>query len=198
MNGALRHFKSRSMRYSLRPQDKNVMRFTMQTEDGGKNAVHETLMLNLSQTGVGFLVDAEMAPNMGDRMMVEIPIPSGEQLAWWATVVRLEEWVPRRRFSKSDGFMETRKMIVGLRFEEMPDGHILNLKRGLEDSFMRIMREQKLRTAQYYKTLAWRAAEYVFYAGLVLAAVWFIYWLAQPDANYDAKRGAPWGERFKF
>jgi hypothetical protein len=198
MSALLRPFVSRSSRYTLRPQDKNVMRFSLETSSGGKGAIQETIMLNLSQTGVAFLVDAATAPSMGDRIMVEIPVPSGEQVAWWAKVVRMEEFVSKRRFSQRDEFFEDRKVIIGLRFEELPDAHGRALRKGIEDSFLKAMRDQRYLNWMYYKTRIRRAGELCFYALLAVAAVYFIYWLAQPDANYDAKRGAPWGDRIKF
>lgn len=198
MSGILRQFVSRSSRYTLRPQDKNLMRFSLETSGSGKGAIQETILLNLSQTGVGFLVDAATAPHMGDRVMVEIPVPSGDQVAWWAKVVRIEEFVPKRRFSQRDEFFEDRKFIIGLRFEALPDAHSAALRKGIEDSFLKIMRDQRYLNWLYYKTVARRAGEVLFYIALAAAAAYFIYWLAQPDANYDAKRGALWGERIKF
>jgi hypothetical protein len=197
MSGIVRNFISRSARYTLRPQDKNIMRFSLETSGGGKGAIQETIMLNLSQTGAAFMVDAATAPNMGDRIMVEIPVPSGEQVAWWAIVMRLEEYVPKRRFSQRDEFFEDRKMIVGLRFESLPDQHSKILRKGIEDSFLKVMRDQQYQNWMYYKTLIRRGAEFCGYILLAAAAFYLVYWLAQPDANYDAKRGAPWGERFK-
>lgn len=193
----LRQFIQRSARYSLRPQDKNVMRFSLQA-DGEKHGIHETTLLNLSETGAAFIVDSPYEPSIGDKIKVEIPIPGGDSLAWFGEVVRLQEVRPKRRFSKDDGFMETRKIMVGLRFETLPTGHTASLRRGLRDSFIQIMREQRTRNMQYYKTLVQRWAYLGSLLILAVLAAYFVYWLSQPDAHYDAKRGAPWGERFKF
>jgi hypothetical protein len=193
----LHRFRARAARYTLGLHDQRVMRFSQHSDDG-KNAIQNTQLVDLSQSGAAFVVDSPFEPNLGDRIMVEIPIPGGEQIAWWAEVVRLQEVRPRRRFSASDDFMADRKVLVGLRFEPLPEAHSRTLKRGLEDSFLRVMREQHTRNVQYYKTKLRHSARLIFLFGLAVLGFWFVYWLAQPDANYDAKRGAPWGERIKF
>ncbi len=174
------------------------MRFSLQNTIG-EGGIERTVMLNLSQSGVAFMVDHGHHPHLGEFVKVEIPIPGGEQIAWWGKVVRIEEYEPSYWSFRKDPFHDKPRIIVGLKFEELPDAHGRALQKGIEQSFLKAMRDQRYRNLVYYKTFA---AQYfvraLMFAVLAAMTVAFIYYFSQPDAKYDAKRGTPWGERFKF
>ena len=81
----------------------------------------------------------------------------------------------------------------------MPAPHTRAIRQGLRHSFIQTMREQQIRTVEYYHSLfinnIWKLA---FYVALAIGAFALVYWLSRPTENYDSKRGSPWGERFKF
>jgi hypothetical protein len=198
MGEIVRKFITRPARYVLRPEDRSIMRFSL-LQQHGEAAVHETVMLNLSETGVAFLMDPGRHPKVGENIKVEIPIPGGEQIAWFGRVVRVQEYTVSRWAVRKDPFHNKPKVIVGLRFERLPEAHSRALRRGLEQSFIRIMRDQQYRNWLYYRALFFQyVPRLLFYVLLTAAAVGFIYYFTLPDANYDAKRGAQWGDRFKF
>lgn len=194
----LHRFVSRAPRYVLRAQDKQVMRFALQ-ETKGDGGIDSTILYNLSETGVAFLIDTKTHVKLGDIIKVEIPVPQGEQIAWWARVVRTEEYQPKSWFFSDDPFKDEAKTLVGCRFEELPAQHSLAIRKGIEESFIKAMREQKYRNWHYYRALfSQNAGRFLLYAVLTLASLYFIYYFSRPDTNYDAQRGAPWGQRFKF
>jgi hypothetical protein len=82
MNAILRKFVPRAPRYILRPNDRKNMRFSLE-DTVGPAGIEETILMNLSQTGVAFLTNGAARIEVGERIKVEIPIPSGEQIAWW-------------------------------------------------------------------------------------------------------------------
>jgi hypothetical protein len=197
MAEVVRKFITRAARYVLRPEDRTSLRFSLQ-QDTGPGGITQTTMLNLSESGVAFLMDPGHHPKIGEHIKVEIPIPNGEQIAWFGRVVRVQEYQASRWSFRKDPF-ERPKVIVGLRFERLPEGHSRALRRGIEQSFLKAMRDQQYRNWQYYKTLFFQVIpRFVFYFLLTAAAAGFIYYFSLPDGKYDAKRGTPWGERFKF
>ena len=70
---------------------------------------------DLSSTGLSFIVDTDETPMTGDVLKIEFDVPGRKQIAWFATVVRIEqrtEWDPElgdRTFT-----------LVGLRFRQLP------------------------------------------------------------------------------
>ena len=91
MGQILRKFVSRAPRYVLRPTDNQIFRYALNDQ---RMRPHSTRFLNLSETGVAFLVDQGVVPRIGETIKVEFPLPGGDQVAWWARVVRIEVWRP--------------------------------------------------------------------------------------------------------
>ena len=200
MAGKLHKFVSRAPRYVFRADDRKAMRFSLENTQG-ESGIEHTMIVNLSETGLAFLVEPGFEPSMRERIKVEIPLPDGEQIAWWAQVVRVEEYEPSMWFSRSkqNPFLQEKKILVALKFESMPHGHARALRKGLEKAFIQAMREQQYRNWAYYRTLWLQfGLKTLIYLLLAVAAFGFIYWFSLPGGNYDAKRGTQWGDRFKF
>ncbi|MBX3021440.1 MAG: PilZ domain-containing protein [Bdellovibrionales bacterium] len=196
MEDSIRKFKPRAFRYVLRPQDKTAMRFSLEHTTGSAH-IEQTFLINMSESGVAFLIDPGTQVHIKERLKVEIPVPSGESIAWWGTVVRIQEYEPRSWFGR-DRFREDKKIMVAVRFDELPDGHSRAIRKGIEQSFMKAMREQQYRNWLYYRVLVLQnIGKFLLYILLFAAAIGFIWYFSLPSDNYDAKRGAPWGERFK-
>jgi hypothetical protein len=199
MAESAKKFVPRSARYILRPQDRNIMRFGLEDSQAGGADVRQTLLVNLSETGAAFITDSRRGLSIGERIMVEIPVPQGEQIAWWGTVTRLQEYQPPRWFQNNNSFFDEPKILVAVRFDHLPDGHTRAIRKGIEKSYLQAVRDQRYRTWLYYRTLAIKySLQFAAYVILTILALGFIYYFSQPSANYDEKRGAPWGDRFKF
>jgi hypothetical protein len=167
--------------------------------DQGPAGVFKTRLVNLSETGAAFLVDRSMAPHIGDAVKVEIPIPGLDQIAWFGTVVRMEAYESGSWWADPDPFADEEKMLVGVQFQRLPSGHRQAIKRGLEDQFLRELRERRRRQQLYLQQwIAENALKFMGYIALTLAAFWFLYFLSMPSANYSADKGSPWGQRFIF
>lgn len=190
-------FVERAPRYVLRPQDRSDMRFSLEHSHGA-GGIERTLMINLSETGAAFVVEHSNAPKIGDRIKVEVPIPQGDRVAWFGKVVRTSVFQPRGWFTRG-GFEAEDRVLVALTFEEMPEQHTRAIRRGLNKSFLRAVRDQEYRTWNYYRAaIVENIWTVLLYAAVATAAFGMLYYLTRPSANYDEKRGAPWGERFKF
>ncbi len=174
------------------------MRFGLSSLRGPAHIEH-TILVNLSETGAAFVTDDTADISIGDSIKVEIPIPNGDQIAWFARVVRIAEHEERSWFYTRGADVRKNQIIIALRFDALPAPHTKAIRKGIEASFLKALHDQQVRRMLYYK--AWvvqRFIPLVFYFLLTCAAIGFIYYLTLPSENYDEKRGAPWGERFKF
>jgi PilZ domain len=166
--GLLRKFMPRAPRYTLRPSDKHAMRFALETTRG-PGGIESTLMYNISESGLAFIVDAPSPIQIGEAVKVEFPIPGGEQIAWWGRVVRIEEYSPRQWSFSQDPFGDHKKLMVALRFEDLPEPHRRHIQKGVQESFLRAMKEQQFRTWHYYRILFLHNAYRWFVSAVVIA-----------------------------
>jgi hypothetical protein len=157
---------------------------------------YATRFINVSETGLAFLVDRDCAPHIGEFIKVEFPVPGTGQIAWFARVVRIEEYHPPRTWHKRLD-KEDDEILVAVHFDDLPEGHRKAIRAGLNQKFTEVLKERQkdnffqlmsFLTAHFWKTLL--------YVGLALATVAILYVFSRPNENYDPKRGAPWGQRF--
>lgn len=171
------------------------MRFSKEEGSG----VFRTRLLNLSETGAAFLVDRSMRPEIGDLIKVEIPVPGLDQIAWFGRVVRLESYEGNSWWSEPDPFVDEEKIMVAVHFHDLPLGHRKAIKQGLEKQFLEELKERRLRQQMYLKhVFLENVYKYSGYILLSIASFALLYYLSLPNKNYDAKRGAPWGHRYKI
>ncbi len=193
---AVRRFVSRAPRYILKPTDNHVMRYA---SDLGPQGVFKTKLVNLSETGAAFVVDRSMAPQIGEVIKLEIPIPGLDQIAWFAEVVRMESYSSNSWWSDPDPFSDEEKMIVAVHFHELPKGHQTAIRKGLQEQFLRELQERRIRQQLYiHNWIKDNTFKFVGYFILSLASFGLLYYLSRPSDNYDASRDAPWGERYKI
>lgn len=196
MGERLRKFVPRAPRYVLRPNDLNSMRYGLAVPKGG-GGIERTILLNLSETGMAFVVERSANIVLGDLIKVEVPVPGADQIAWYGKVVRIEEYEPRMFWGEQPD--ESLQVKIGIRFEHLPEGHSQTIRRGIEKSFIQAMRDQQYKTIMYYKMFFMQHLfKICMYTLLTLFALGLIYYLSLPGGNYTQERGAPWGERFKF
>ena len=142
-------------------------------------------------------MDLHSCSHLGERLKVELPIPGGDQLAWWARVVRTS--IKKQNWWASHSEHDPEKVVVALRFEDLPQGHQRAIRQGLDERFLEELRERRARQWRYIKSVWIRYTWQILgYAIATLAVASLIYFLSRPTANYDAKRGSPWGQRFQF
>lgn len=200
MSDSVRAFIPRAPRYVLRPDDNQMIRYALPNE---KNNPYITKFIDISQSGLAFVISQRALrdgfPHVGESLKIEVPVPGGEQFAWWAKVTRIQEYEnPWKRFD-SDGFWNETVVLVAVVFENLPDGHAAALKTGLSKKFEEIAIEKaKYRRKEIIEWwgLNWRSI--LLYTLMTLMTFALLFWLSEPTANYDAHRGSPWGERYKF
>jgi PilZ domain len=163
-----------------------------------KNRSFSTQFVNVSETGLAFLISRESAPRIGEFIKVEFPVPGGEQIAWFAKVVRLEELHEPPWWSNKRPQIEAEEIIVGVQFHELPEGHRQAIREHLHDKFHQLLKERRQerfkKIEHFFSVYGWQI---LLYGASIILTFTILYFLAQPSANYDPVRGAPWGQRFK-
>ncbi|MGE0762675.1 MAG: PilZ domain-containing protein [Bdellovibrionales bacterium] len=195
MGQALRRFVARAPRYVLRPNDNQMLRFS---PNNTSNRSFSTQLMNISETGLAFLIDRGHCPSIGEFIKVEFPVPGGEQIAWFGKVVRLEEFSRHPWWSDKRNSEHTGDVLVGIQFHQLPDGHRQAIRVHLQARFRELMKDRQMASwrqlGQFFNDNAWKMIMYVLSA---LFTIGILYFLSLPSPNYDSKRGAPWGQRFK-
>jgi hypothetical protein len=163
--------------------------------EGDSTQVFTTKIVDISTTGVSFVVPREQAPFIFDKIKVEIPLDGGEQIAWWGKTVRVEEYSRLKWYLKKDDFYED-QVLVAIRFEDLPEGHVARIRKTLDKKFTEIEAEKRAEARKNW-ALMWvnHTWEMVFYVAVVLLGFYVLWALAQPSENYDAEKGSPWGQR---
>lgn len=194
MSSRATKFYARAPRYTLSPSDNRFFRYAHETEQGRS---HTTRILDLSLTGLAFITDLEFAPRISELIKVEIPLSENETIAWWARVVRVEEYEPQKWYMKKEDFSDGNQVMVAISFHDLPAGHAQQIRETLDKKFNELSAAERIKRrkmmAAFVANQAWRI---LFYLSLTAATVWLLYSLSRPDLYYDAEKGAPWGERF--
>jgi PilZ domain len=196
MSSRASKFLSRAPRYTLNPSDNRFLRYAKQNEQGH---TYTTRFIDISQTGLAFITDRENAPGLSDLLKIEIPLSDTETVAWWARVVRIEEYAPHKWYMKANDFQDQNQVMVAVTFHELPPGHTRLIRETLDKKFAEVRaieNQQRMKHMTLY--IASRFWRFLFYAGSIAATIWFLYWLSLPSYNYDASKGAPWGQRYPW
>lgn len=194
MSSRAAKFISRATRYTLNPNDNRFLRYAHHNDNG---RTFTTRFVDISQTGLAFITDNENAPRLSDLIKIEIPLDANNTIAWWARVVRVEEYAPHKWYLKADDFQSENQVLVAIVFHELPPAHSRLIRETLDKKFAEMheinRRERMQNITKYMAEQIWLI---LLYASLIFATGWLLYFLSRPGPNYDADRGAPWGQRY--
>lgn len=195
MNQVLRKFIPRAPRYVLRPSDSQVLSFSKANERGAK---HETRIINLSSTGIAFLVDRSEAPRIGDHIKIEFPIPSGTQVAWWARVVRMESYSDQRWWEDKDSFDSPKQVVVGVHYIDLPDGHRRDIQKGLENRYKELKSQYMKERLRDVKDFAFgNFWNFVLFGLCIVACVMALSLFTHYEPLFDRKNGSAYFKLFE-
>ena len=127
-NNATR-FVNRSPRYTLNAEDRKLIRYTRGPRKQ-KNIATE--IINVSETGLAFIVDASMSPKRGEKIAVEFEVPGAQKMACYGHVIRVEE------IKKQGVTVLHPKVMVAVNFVHLFESHEDNLAEGLKKRFGKI------------------------------------------------------------
>jgi hypothetical protein len=145
-------YYNRSPRYVLQFKDNAIVRFAAAAK-GSKR--FQTKILNLSETGMAFLLPFLDNPKKGEVIKVEFQVPSSEPIACFARVVRIEQ----HTLYTNDGRRQKFKL-VAVKFKDLPVAQRQYIREGLGEEFEKIRknhrREQWLFKAQWLSQKAFK------------------------------------------
>ena len=189
----LRQFMPRAPRYVLRPEDAQLLFFAHPGQTAGNK--YPTKIINVSETGIAFLVYKSTAPRIGDLIKIEFPIPGAEQIAWWARVVRMEEYSSSPWWRDSDETSSSTEIMVGVTFEHLPAGHRKEIKEGLwsryQDLIAEHKRQQRARFIEFTKENFWH---FILFTLCTVAGVMALYWISTLEPLFDLLKGSKYLE----
>ncbi|MEM7645640.1 MAG: PilZ domain-containing protein [Pseudomonadota bacterium] len=136
----------RAPRYMIEVGDNEVVRFVAGPR--GSKAMH-TRIVDISESGMAFLVPFSSSPNEGDEIKMEFNAPNTASIACFAKVQRVQI---HKAFSKR-GEVQTFKM-VAVEYKNLPPEQRKQLADGLNKQFakkrLHYQREQMWLKAQWF------------------------------------------------
>lgn len=185
MSQQAKKFHHRAPRYVIQPKDEKFLRFAHEND---KQRTYTTQIINISESGLAFVVDKDCVPQIGDTIKVEFPV-GNERVAWFAKVMRLESfdnqpwWKTQREAASvpSDEEVEEDEVLVGIQFQDLPEGHSEQIQKELEKKFLDMVRAEKkekiIRSFEFVTNNYWALLLYGVTA-ILMAGI--LYWLANP------------------
>ena len=182
-------YYNRSKRYDMEQNDLRHMRLVR--EPLTAPAHYETEILNVSETGIAFLMKIKEVPNVGEMLMLEFTPPGGNRIAWYGKVVRIE--LPQDRAAwKSFSTMA----LVAVQFHKMPSAFRHEIREGLDIKFRQIeFRKRKEKFIAYAMWMQKHWKKILLYAFSLLFTAMTLYMLSRPTPNYNERDPSIWGER---
>jgi hypothetical protein len=188
MNQVLRKFIHRAPRYILRPSDSQILNFSKQSETGSK---HTTKIINISTTGIAFVVSRWQAPRIGDLIKIEFPIPAGDQVAWWAKVVRIESYTDQRWWDSSDSFDSPEEVVIAVTYIDLPEGHRKEIQKGLDERYQQLKKEYYASWVRGFTDFAFRNFwNFVLFGLCIVASVFALMLFTKYEPLFDRKNGS--------
>lgn len=135
----------RAPRYVIDFGDNQVVRFAQMPQ--GSKPMH-TRIVNLSESGMAFLVPYMSAPEEGEKIKVEFTAPNTDSIACFALVRRVET----HRAYHADREPQTFKLIA-VEFEAMHPRQRQLLNQGLTEQFRK--KHQEYKRQQLFLKLKW-------------------------------------------
>lgn len=189
----IKEFVKRAPRYMITPEDNCLCKFSKEHESESLTVEFH----NISSTGLAFITDRDFAPQFGETIKLQFTLPHlDHKLEWWGRVVRMHELHTRQWWQNQDEKEDL--VVVAVHFQNFPEGQKENIEQALRKQFVELRRKKRLQWIlgfiQFLSNHKWKI---IGISSLIVFTVAFLYFISRPSENYDAKRGSPWGQRFK-
>ena len=173
MTETLKKFIPRAPRYVLKPVDERFLRFALHDD---RQHSYSTRFLNVSETGLAFIVDRSSAPQMGDFIKLEFPIPGHEQVAWFARVMRIEQYPPPPDSEQKHLDGREQEVLVAVSLYDLPEEHRTKIRKGLNLKFNEVLRERRKNNIfQFFSYITTHFRKALLYVALTLGAFALLY-----------------------
>ena len=135
MTTSLARYHARAPRYILNTEDNSLVRLS-----GAEQLSWEekTELRDVSLTGLSFLAQQDLSPQIGEVIRIQFSVPGSQQMACYAVVIRIE---------KINQF----ENLIGVHFYKLDRTQRLNLVHGLADKIQKktpeVFNQKKFNTA---------------------------------------------------
>ena len=148
MTTSLARYHARAPRYILNTDDESLIRLS-----GAEQLSWEenTELRDVSLTGLSFTAPQDLSPQIGEVIKIQFSVPSSQQMACYAVVIRIEKINPLDN-------------MIGVHFYKLDRTQRLNIVHGLADK----IRNQKLKSADEMQPKNWPVLSFV---GLILTVI---------------------------
>lgn len=193
MTNSKSKFITRSPRYIISDEDDNIIIFT---SDQKNSTSCRADCLNISGSGLGFIVENDYAPDFGEIIKLDFNIPNQNKVSWWGRVVRLSEYSEEKWWKQNKKYENL--VFVAIHFHDIPDGQREQIEDVLRIKFRNIQKAKLRALIQAQKDfLKLHLKSIILYFSLILLTFCFLWLLTLPFGNYDKDHGSPWGQRFR-
>ncbi|MGZ3690585.1 MAG: PilZ domain-containing protein [Pseudobdellovibrio sp.] len=148
MTTSLARYHARAPRYILNTDDESLIRLS-----GAEQLSWEenTELRDVSLTGLSFTAPQDLSPQIGEVIKIQFSVPSSQQMACYAVVIRIEKINPLEN-------------MIGVHFYKLDRTQRLNIVHGLSDK----IRTQKEKEENAVQQQAWPMLSLI---GLILTVV---------------------------
>lgn len=119
MTQTLAKYLLRAPRYTLSPEDNNLIRVVGPKQEPWDE---HTDIRNVSLTGLSFTADPSFCPRLGEIIRIQFTVPGSSQMACHAIATRIEQ-------------VSADQVLVGVHFYKLDMAHRINLARGLAEKY---------------------------------------------------------------
>lgn len=117
MSTSLARYHGRSPRYVLNTEDNSLVRLSGATQLSWEE---KTELRDISLTGLSFLAQQDLSPQIGEVIKIQFSVPGSQQMACYAVVIRIE------KINQFDN-------MIGVHFYKLDRTQRLNLVHGLAE-----------------------------------------------------------------
>lgn len=136
----------RAPRYTVQVDDNHIVRFALQPK--GSKAMH-TRIINLSESGMAFIVPVLSAPKDDETIKIEFKAPHCDSMACFAKVVRIQKHISYNGHGQPQVFR-----MVAVEFQGLKEAQRRQLAEGLAEQFKKLRKDYEWE--QFWLKLEWQ------------------------------------------
>lgn len=125
MTASLARYHARAPRYILNTEDNSLVRLSGAEQFSWEE---KTELRDVSLTGLSFLAQQDLSPQIGEVIKIQFSVPGSQQMACYAVVIRIE------KINQFDN-------LIGVHFYKLDRTQRLNLVHGLADKVQKKLPE---------------------------------------------------------
>jgi hypothetical protein len=187
--------KNRNLpRYRFSDKDKEIIRFINAREA----RIMSTVIIDISETGVGFLTALKNAPRIGEIIKMDFSPLGSMRMACQGKVIHMETPPPNSGWSRYPGTVK-----VGVEFYDMPLGHRQMLHNILKEAFAKAGRDvrvyEEAQAGKTYKAPNWLLQNIwsvLATIGILGATGYGIYYYANLEPSEVSRPEPGWATQF--